>query len=158
MLFKEIALVGVGNARSPSSEAAQSLHSTVVHCSLAAHRRPRALGCPKRGLTQRRRLVMKKMPWLALLALAPPALAQTQQEHQQHHPGGQPPAAQAQPAPVAPAPPPGAAPSQPQSQMPTGEMMKNMPEHCRAMMQNMPAGCMGMMQGMMGGICRGNRV
>ena len=39
--------------------------------------------------------------------------------------------------------------------MPMGEMMKNMPEHCRAMMQTMPAGCMGMMQGMMGGMRQG---
>ena len=100
---------------------------------------------------------MKTTLWFAmyLLALASSALAQTQQEHQQHHPGGQPPAAQAQPAPIEPAQPPAATPTQPQAQMPMGEMMKGMPEHCRAMMQNMAAGCMGMMQGMMGGMMQG---
>lgn len=94
-----------------------------------------------------------KMPFLtavALIALASPALAQAQQDHQQHHPGGGAPTAQAQPAPSQPAQPPTP------SQMPMSQMMQNMPEQCRAMMQNMPQGCMGMMQQMMqGGMMQG---
>ena len=87
---------------------------------------------------------------MLLVGLSVGALAQAQQDHQQHHPGGDAPA-QAQPAPTpAPAPPapPSAAP--PQSQMPMGQMMQGMPEQCRGMMQNMQT-CMGMMQQMMQG-------
>jgi uncharacterized protein (DUF305 family) len=68
---------------------------------------------------------------IAVLALAVPALAQSPQDHQQHHPGGSAPGAQAQPAPPAmaqpqaqPAP---LATQQPQAQMPMGQMMQNMP-------------------------------
>jgi hypothetical protein len=39
----------------------------------------------------------------------------------------------------------------PQAQIPTGQMMQNVPEQCRSMMQSMPQNCMGMMQQMMGG-------
>ena len=104
---------------------------------------------------------------VALVALAVPALAQSQADHQQHHPGGTsapqtqvqpqatPPAALTQSQSQTPA-----APGQPQSQMPMGQMMQNMPEQCRTMMQNMPPGCMGMMQqtmqgGMRGGMMQG---
>ena len=83
---------------------------------------------------------------IALVALVVPALAQSQEDHQQHHPGADTPTAQAQPAP-APVQPPATAPAQTQGQMPMGQMMQNMPEQCRAMMQNMPEGCRGMMQG-----------
>jgi len=83
---------------------------------------------------------------VAFVALAAPALAQSQEDHQQHHPGADTPTAQAQPAP-APVQPPATAPAQTQGQMPMGQMMQNMPEQCRAMMQNMPEGCRGMMQG-----------
>jgi uncharacterized protein (DUF305 family) len=84
--------------------------------------------------------------------LAAPAVAQMQQDHQQHHPAGGTATTQAQPAPAQPP----ATPSQPQAQMPIGQMMQNMPEQCRAMMQKMPQGCMGMMQQMMqGGMMRG---
>ena len=90
---------------------------------------------------------------IALIALAGPGFAQSQQDHQQHHPGGDGASAQAQPGPAQPAPTP--SPAQP-AQMPMGQMMQNMPEQCRAMMQNMPQGCMGMMQQMMqGGMMRG---
>jgi uncharacterized protein (DUF305 family) len=81
------------------------------------------------------------------------ALAQADKDHQQHHPGGA--APQAQPAPI-PSPVPPASPSAPpaQGQMPMGQMMQGMPDHCRSMMQNMQT-CMGtmhqMMQGRMGG-------
>ena len=83
------------------------------------------------------------------VALAGAALAQQPQDHQQHHPAGEAPTAQMQPAPGQPAPTP--PPMQPQ--MPMGQMMQNMPEQCRAMMQ----GCMGMMQGgvMRGGMMQG---
>ena len=94
---------------------------------------------------------------LTILALATTigtgAVAQSQQEHQQHHPGGGGAATQAQPAPAQPP----SAPSltQPQAQIPMGQMMQNMPEQCRAMMQNMPQGCMATMQQMMtGGMMR----
>jgi uncharacterized protein (DUF305 family) len=84
---------------------------------------------------------------LIALGIADPGLAQTQTDHQQHHPGGATaPQAQAQPQ----------APAQPPGQMPMGQMMQNMPEACRAMMQNMSQGCMGMMQQMMlGGMMQG---
>ena len=86
-----------------------------------------------------------------VLGLSSAAIAQSQQDHQQHHPGGGAPA-QAQPAPSPT--PPAAPPSPPgQSQMPMGQMMQGMPEQCRGMMQNMHS-CMGtmhqMMQGRMG--------
>jgi uncharacterized protein (DUF305 family) len=87
---------------------------------------------------------------LAFVALANPALSQTQPDHQQHHPGGAP-APQTQAQPQTPAQPPAQMPS---GQMPMGHMMQ-MPEQCRAMMQNMPQGCMGMMQQMMGGTMPG---
>lgn len=84
-----------------------------------------------------------KLSWIMTAALIATvwsgALAQTQQEHQEHHPGGAPPAAQATP----PTPPPAAQPSMP--------MMQGMPEQCRVMMQNMPQNCMTMMQQMMRG-------
>lgn len=89
---------------------------------------------------------------LLVLGLATASFAQTQQEHEQHHPGGAP--AQAQPAPR-PSQPPAA--SMPQGQVPMGQMMpmqqmmQNMPEQCRSAMQNMPQGCMAMMQQMMQG-------
>src|SRR5688572_22270853 len=99
---------------------------------------------------------MKKtlLATIAVVALASPALAQSPQDRQQHHPGGSP-ATQAQPAPAQtqPAQPPT---TSPQGQMPMGQMMQNMPEQCRAMMQNMPQNCMGMMHQMMqGGMMRG---
>ena len=86
---------------------------------------------------------------VAAVAFAGAALAQQPQDHQQHHPAGEAPTAQIQPAPAQPAPTP--PPMQPQ--MPMGQMMQNMPEQCRAMMQ----GCMGMMQGgvMRGGMMQG---
>ena len=91
----------------------------------------------------------------ALIAISGQAFAQAQPDHQQHHPGGSP--TQAQPAP-APAQPPAAAPSQ--GQMPMGQMMQGMPEHCRTMMQNMPQACMGMMHQMgrmgQGGMMQGH--
>jgi uncharacterized protein (DUF305 family) len=75
-----------------------------------------------------------------ILALSPPALAQTQ-DHQQHHPGGAP----SQAAPAAP---------QPPAQVPAAQAPAAQPpamaEQCRAMMQNMPQGCMQMMQNMGG--------
>jgi len=77
-------------------------------------------------------------------ALTGGAVAQTQPDHQEHHPGGAP-SAPAQPAPQSVPPP--ATPAQPQAPMPMGQMMQGMPEQCRAMMQSMPQGCMGMMQG-----------
>jgi uncharacterized protein (DUF305 family) len=89
------------------------------------------------------RTLKMKLSWIMTAALIATvwsgALAQTQQEHQEHHPGGAPPAAQATP----PTPPPAAQPSMP--------MMQGMPEQCRVMMQNMPQNCMTMMQQMMRG-------
>lgn len=84
------------------------------------------------------------------------AYAQSAAEHQQHHPGGSSAPAQTAPTPPATSSPPAAqSPGQPQGQMPMGQMMQSMPEHCRATMQNMPEGCMGMMQQMMqGGMMR----
>jgi uncharacterized protein (DUF305 family) len=82
----------------------------------------------------------------AIVALVGPGLAQSQQDHQQHHPRGDAPTAQAQPSPARPAP--THTPAQPQAQTPMGQMMQNMPEQCRAMMQNMPQSCMGMMRQM----------
>ena len=82
------------------------------------------------------------------------AVAQTQQQgHQEHHPGGAPPPAQATP--PTPAAPPTAqspsAPAQPPVPLDMGQMMQRMPEQCRTMMQNMPPACMSMMQQMMRG-------
>lgn len=82
-----------------------------------------------------------------ILAVTSGALAQADNDHQQHHPGG-PPTAQA-----APNPSPTPAPLPAPGQMPT-QLMQNMPEQCQSMMQNMQT-CMGtmhqMMQGRMGG-------
>lgn len=96
------------------------------------------------------------LPVAALLAaVSIGALAQAQQQdHQEHHPGGGVPQAQA------PQPSPPAAPSAPQApSAPSPEQMQGMPEQCRAMMQNMPQGCMSMMrqmmQGRMGGMTSG---
>ena len=85
-----------------------------------------------------------------LISFSGSALAQTTQDHQQHHPGAS--APQVQPAPVQPPAmsPPAVQPGGPQTQMPMGQMMQNMPEQCRGMMQNMQS-CMGMMQQMMQG-------
>ena len=96
----------------------------------------------------------KRLAVLAITSImGSAAMAQSEQDHQQHHPQGAAQSAQAQPAPAQP---PASAPAQPQGQMPMGQMMQNMPEQCRAMMQNMPQGCMGMMQQMMqGGMMRG---
>ena len=82
-----------------------------------------------------------------LLSYTGNALAQSTQDHQQHHPGA--PATQAQPTPTQP-PPAAQPPAAPQMQMPMGQMMQGMPEHCRGMMQNMQS-CMGMMHQMMQG-------
>ena len=87
---------------------------------------------------------------IALIALAGPGFAQSQQDHQQHHPGGDGASAQAQPGPAQPAPTP--SPAQP-AQMPMGQMMQNMPQGCMGMMQQMMQGGMmrgGMMQGQQG--------
>lgn len=87
----------------------------------------------------------------ALMAFSSYAFAQSQQEHQEHHPGGAPTQAQStQPSPPAPTQPSPATPSQPSGQpspptasqppgrMPMGQMMQGMPEQCRTMMQSMP--------------------
>lgn len=90
---------------------------------------------------------------VALLALAGPALAQAQTDHQQHHSSGSP-QTQAQ----------SQAPTQPQGQMPMGQMMQGMPGMMRGtqgqgaagaggrtgMMMNCPM-MQGGMAGMMGG-------
>jgi uncharacterized protein (DUF305 family) len=114
---------------------------------------------------------LKLMTAAAIIALWSSALAQGQQEHQEHHPGGAPtqaqPAQPSQPAPNQPSaqgfPPAAGQPSdqpsppnagQPPAGMPMGQMMERMPEQCRAIMQNMPQNCMSMMQGMMRGDAR----
>jgi uncharacterized protein (DUF305 family) len=85
---------------------------------------------------------------LAFLSIG--AIAQTQPEHQEHHPGGTPPPAQVTPPP---APPATQQPSQPAPAVPMdmGQMMQRMPEQCRTMMQGMMQqmmrGRMGMMSG-----------
>jgi uncharacterized protein (DUF305 family) len=90
---------------------------------------------------------MKQSRFLTMLVLvfglSSAASAQGQQDHQEHHPGGT--AEQAQPTP-----PQMPGPGQAQGQMPMGQMMQDMPEHCRGMMQNMQS-CMGTMQQMMRG-------
>ena len=96
---------------------------------------------------------LKLIATAALVAIAGQALAQTNPDHQQHHPGGPP--AQSEPAPalspaVPPTKPPAAPPALSQNQMPMGQMMQGMPEQCRGMMQNMQT-CMGTMQQMMQG-------
>ncbi len=93
-----------------------------------------------------------------MLLAAQPVLGQSQEDHSQHHPGGDAPQAQTAPTP-APASPPAAptpSPSTPAApsqagmmQNMMGQMMQRMPENCRAAMQSMPQGCMGMMQQMM---------
>lgn len=103
----------------------------------------------------------------ALIAFSSYAFAQSQQEHQEHHPGGAPTQAQpTQPSPPAPTQPSPATPSQPSGQpspptasqppgrMPMGQMMQGMPEQCRTMMQSMPQNCMSMMREMMRGETR----
>ena len=90
-----------------------------------------------------------------IIALTSGVLAQATPDHQQHHPGGAAPQAQPAPAPSpVPAPPVAATPPPAQGQMPMGQMMQGMPDHCKSMMQNMQT-CMGtmqqMMQGRMGG-------
>jgi uncharacterized protein (DUF305 family) len=110
---------------------------------------------------------LKLMTAAAIIALSSSALAQSQQEHPEHHPGGAPTQAQpAQPSEPTPSQPPAqASPSQPSAQpspgagqpsadMPMSQMMQRMPEQCRAMMQNIPQNCMGMMQEMMRGDAR----
>jgi uncharacterized protein (DUF305 family) len=86
-----------------------------------------------------------------VIAVSSSALAQADKDHQQHHPGGAAPHAQPAPTP-SPAPVPPASSSAPtaQGQMPMGQMMQGMPDHCRSMMQNMQT-CMGTMQQMMHG-------
>jgi uncharacterized protein (DUF305 family) len=113
---------------------------------------------------------LNHMTAAALIAFSSYAFAQSQQEHQEHHPGGAPtqaqPAQPSQPArnqPSAQASPPtdGQPPSQasppnagqPSAGMPMGQMMERMPERCR-MMQSMPQNCMSMMQEMMRGDAR----
>lgn len=86
------------------------------------------------------------------MGLSVTAIAQTQQEHEEHHPPGSP--AQTQAAPPAPSPAPPltaqvpSTPVQPQMPMDMGQMMQRMPEHCRGMMQNMPENCVSIMQQM----------
>lgn len=77
----------------------------------------------------------------AILVIPGQVLAQTQQEHQQHHPGNTSAPLQNESAPVQPQP------STP-GEASAGQMMQGMPEQCRAMMQSMQS-CMGMMQQMM---------
>jgi uncharacterized protein (DUF305 family) len=100
----------------------------------------------------------------ALIAFSSYAFAQSQQEHQEHHPGGAP--TQAQPTPATPSQPSPATPSPPSAQpspppagqmpgrLPMGQMMQRMPEQCRTMMQIMPQNCMSMMREMMRGETR----
>jgi uncharacterized protein (DUF305 family) len=114
---------------------------------------------------------LKLMTAAAIIALSSSALAQTQQEHPEHHPGGAPtqaqPAQPSQPAPNQPsaqaspptagqplsqASPPNA--GQPSAGMSMGQMMERMPERCRTMMQSMPQNCMSMMREMMRGDAR----
>jgi uncharacterized protein (DUF305 family) len=88
----------------------------------------------------------RSLPAFAVvIAVSSGALAQVDKDHQQHHPGGAAPQAQPAPTPVPPA-----SSSVPPGQMPMGQMMLGMPDHCRSMMQNMQT-CMGMMQQMMQG-------
>jgi uncharacterized protein (DUF305 family) len=110
---------------------------------------------------------LKLMTAAAVIALSGYAFAQSQQEHQEHHPGGALTQAQpTQPSPATPTQPSPATPSQPSAQpspptagqapgrMPMGQMMQGMPEQCRTMMQSMPQTCMSMMQEMMRGEMR----
>ena len=85
-----------------------------------------------------------------LISFTGSAFAQATPDHQQHHPGGSAPQAQAVPVQPPATLPPAAPPAEPQTQMPMGQMMQGMPEQCRGMMQNMQS-CMGMMHQMMQG-------
>lgn len=98
------------------------------------------------------RLLLSAIALTTGLSIA--AIAQTQQQdHQEHHPGGSSPPAQATPPAPSPAQPPAAqAPSNPPQIPDMGQMMQRMPEHCRAMMQNMPQNCMSAMGMMPGGM------